>query len=159
MSDFAVTLISSAFVSVALSGLVLWLTKTWISERLKNAIKAEYDTKIESHKAQLKAEYDTQIETHKAQLKAQSDVELEQLKSSLSIAANQRNIAFSELHARRVDVIANTYAKLRKLHDRLANCIEPLEITGGPSREDRRNAVKEASEDFSRYFLQHQIML
>lgn len=159
LTDFAVTLISSASVSTALAGLLLWITKTWVSERLKNEIKAEYDTKLESHKAQLKAEYDKQIETHKAQLKAKSDVELEQLKSSLSIAATQRNTTFSQLHTRRVDVIANTYAKLKRLHDCVANYIKPFEMTGGPSREDRRKDVLEASGEFTPYYSQNAIFL
>lgn len=157
--DFAVTVISSAAVSAALSGLLLWLTKTWVSERLKNAIKAEYDTKLESHKAQLKAEFDKQIETHKAQLKAKSDVELEQLKSSLSIAASQKNTTFSQLHARRVDVIANTYGKLKRLHDCVANYIKPFESTGERTREERRKEVFEASIDFAPYYSQNEIFL
>ncbi|MGZ3182767.1 MAG: hypothetical protein ACXU8N_10025 [Telluria sp.] len=135
------------------------MTKTWIAERLKNAIKAEYDTKLESHKAQLKAEYDKQLETHKAQLKARSDVEIEQLKSSLNMAASQRNTTFSQLHTRRVDVIANTYAKLKKLHDCVANYVKPLELTGERSKEERRNEVVEASEEFKPYYSQNQIFL
>jgi hypothetical protein len=159
ISDFALTVISSAAVSAALSGLLLWITKTWIAERLKNAIKAEYDTKLESHKAQLKAEYDKQLETHKAQLKARSDVEIEQLKSSLNIAANQRNTTFSHLHTRRVDVIANTYAKLKKLHDCVANYVKPVELSGERSKEERRKDVVEASADFTPYYSQNQIFL
>ena len=159
LTDFAITVISSAASSAVLSGLLLWLTKTWVSERLKNAIKAEYDTKLESHKAQLKAEYDKKVETHKAQLKAESDVELEKLKSSLNIAASQRNTTFNQLHTRRVDVIANTYAKLKYLHDCVANYIKPFVMTGEPSIEERRKAVYEASNDFTPYYSQNQIFL
>jgi ABC-type bacteriocin/lantibiotic exporter with double-glycine peptidase domain len=36
------SLATSAIVSVG----VVWLTKTWISERLKNSIKIEYDAKL-----------------------------------------------------------------------------------------------------------------
>jgi hypothetical protein len=159
ISDFALTVISSAAVSASLSGLLLWLTKTWIAERLKNAIKAEYDTKLESHKAQLKAEYDKQLETHKAQLKAKSDIEIEQLKTSLNIAANQRNTTFSNLHTRRVDVIANTYAKLKKLHDCVANYVKPFEPVGERSKEERRKDVVDASSEFAPYYSQNQIFL
>lgn len=143
-ADFIVTVISSAAVSAVLSGLLLWLTKTWISERLKNAIKAEYDIKLESHKAQLKAE---------------SDVALEQLKSSLSIAANQRNITFSQLQSRRVEVIAEIYARLMRLHNCVADYIKPFEATGGLSREERSKNVAEASSEFTPYYSQNQIFL
>lgn len=143
-ADFIVTVISSAAVSAVLSGLLLWLTKTWISERLKNAIKAEYDIKLESHKAQLKAE---------------SDVALEQLKSSLSIAANQRNITFSQLQSRRVEVIAEIYARLMRLHNCVADYIKPFELTGERSREERGQDVAEASSEFTPYYSQNQIFL
>jgi hypothetical protein len=159
ITDFAVTVISSAAVSAMLSGLLLWLTKTWVSERLKNAIKAEYDTKLESHKAQLKSEYDTKLESHKSELKAKSDLELERLKSNLSIAASQRNTAFSQLQTRRVDVIANTYAKLMKLHDAVANYVKAFESSGERPREDRRKDAIEASLDFTPYYSQNQIFL
>jgi hypothetical protein len=158
-TDFAITVISSAAVSAALSGLLLWLTKTWVAERLKNAIKAEYDTKLESYKAQLKGDYDKQLETHKAKLKASSDVELEKLKSSLSIAANQRNMAFSQLHTRRVDIIANTYAKLKTLHDCVANYVKAYEAIGERSKEDRRQDVMSASSAFTPYYSQNKIFL
>lgn len=158
-NSFVITIISSSAVSTAFAGLLLWLTKTWITERLKNAIKAEYDTKLESHKAQLKAEYDKQVETHKAQLKAKSDLELEQLRSTLSIAASQRNTTFSELHIRRVDVIANVYGKLKHLHDCVANYIKPFVGAGEPSLEERRKDVGTASAEFTPYYSQNEIFL
>ena len=92
--------LSSATVSVALSGILLWLTKSWISERLKNSIKSEYDQKLE---------------THKAQLKAQSDVEIEQLKSRLNRTALEHQVRFTNLDEKRAEVIAETYSLLRAL--------------------------------------------
>jgi hypothetical protein len=80
ISDFAIQLISSAAVSASLGGLIIFLTKSWISERLKNSIKNEYDEKLE---------------THKAQLKAQADIESERLRAQLSIAATEHQMDFS----------------------------------------------------------------
>ena len=68
MFDLIISILSAATVSTLLTGALLWLTKSWISERLKNAIKHEYDEKLESHKAQLKAESDTTLERLKSQL-------------------------------------------------------------------------------------------
>jgi hypothetical protein len=76
--------------SLAGAGLTVLALRTWISERIKGSIKAEYDEKLE---------------THKAQLKAQSDVEIEQLKSRLSVAAAQQQVRFSRLHEKRAEVI------------------------------------------------------
>lgn len=157
--DFALTVISSAAVSVFLASALIWLSKSWISERLKHAIKAEYDEKLESHKAQLKAQFDTALETHKAQLKSQSDLELERLRSSLAIAATERSVKFSRLHERRMDVVANTYAKLRVFHTAVAEYTKAFEMTGERSRADRRSDAIAASGDFHPYFIQNQIFL
>jgi hypothetical protein len=159
LSDFFVAVISSAAVSLALCGMLLWLTKTWISERLKNAIKAEYDIKLESHKAQLKSTYDEKLETHKVQLKSQADVEVERLKSSLSVIAAEQNTKFGKLHERRVQVIADTYSRLKKLHDCLADYVKPFEPSGGPSREERRRLMVTAFDELRPYFSQNQIFL
>ncbi len=159
LSDFLLTIISSSIVSAILAGFLLWLTKAWVGERLKNAIKAEYDSKIETHKALLKAEYDKQLETHKVQLKSQADVELEKLKASLAIAASEQNTTFAHLHDRRVDVIATTYAGLRKLHVCVLDYVKIFEVSGGSSRKERRDEVVKVSGDFYPNFLQNQIFL
>ncbi len=85
--DVATVILSSAGVSAALSCALVWLARTWIGERLRSAIQAEYAAKLETLKVQLKAEADTQLESHKATLKARGDVELEKLRSALAISA------------------------------------------------------------------------
>jgi len=70
---------------------ILWLSKNWISEKIKGRIKVEYDS---------------QLEILKAKLKSESDVEVERLKSQLSIAAAERQFRFSKLHEKRADAIA-----------------------------------------------------
>jgi hypothetical protein len=81
-----VTILSSAAVSAALSGALVWLLQNWISERLKNAIKHEYDAKLETHKAQLKAAFDVDVEAHKAKLAAENAAATERLKAELQLA-------------------------------------------------------------------------
>ena len=95
--DLIPTLVSSIASSALVAGLLVWLFKSWISERLKNAIKAEYDQKLE---------------THKAQLKAQADVEIERLRSQLSIAATEHQVRFSKLHDKQADVVVQIYTLL-----------------------------------------------
>ena len=158
-TEYALTLLSSAAVSASLVAAILWLTKAWIGERLRSAIKGEYDTKLESHKAQLKAEYDHLLETHKIQLKAQADLELEQLKSLLSVSAAEQNATFSRLHERRVDVIAKTYGLLRRLHTSIAEYTTPFEMGGGMPRQERRTEAAKASSEFSQYFSHHSKIL
>jgi hypothetical protein len=52
--QFFVTVLSSAAVSTALTALLLWLLKNLIAERLKGAIKFEYDQKLTHLDADLK---------------------------------------------------------------------------------------------------------
>lgn len=74
MSDFVETVITSAAVSTLLAGALVWLTKNWIGERIKGAIKHEYDQKLESHKFQLKIQNERNLELLKSNL---SDVSAE----------------------------------------------------------------------------------
>jgi hypothetical protein len=119
------TVFTSILTASGVSGLLLWLTKTWISERLKSAIKNEYDQKLETHKAQLKAHADI-------------DIDIEQLKSRLAIIASERQITFTTLHEKRADVIATTYSMLTEVFTKLNDYIKPYEITGDPPKEKRR---------------------
>ncbi|MEF3075723.1 hypothetical protein V2P20_11875 [Methylobacter sp. Wu1] len=137
ISDFVVQVISSAFVSTTLSGLLLWLTKSWISERLKQAIKNEYDQKLESHKAQLKA---------------QSDVEIEKLRSQLSISATEHEVRFSRLHEKRAEIIAETYSLLKLLFIRFGDYVKVVEPVGDIPKDERRKLAIEAHQNFRNYY-------
>ena len=54
--DYIINIISSAAVSGALVAVLIWLSREWMSARLKGSIQHEYDQKLEVHKAQIKAE-------------------------------------------------------------------------------------------------------
>jgi hypothetical protein len=58
---FVLTLLSSAGVSVALSGAVIWWARNWIAERLKSSIQHEYDAKLATLTAQLANKNETQL--------------------------------------------------------------------------------------------------
>lgn len=134
--DFVANLATSILASIVTASGFVWLAKTAISERLKNAIKSEYDQKLE---------------THKAQLKAQSDVEIERLKSALSISAAQRNLQFSKLHEQRAIIIAEAYSKLKSLYKALGDYTASFEPAGGPSRDERRKAAAVAFNELRDY--------
>lgn len=131
--DLLVTILASG----AVSGLLVWLTKSWITERLKHAIKHEYDEKLE---------------TYKAQMKAQSDVELEKLRSQLKVSATEHELRFSSLHEKRAEAIAETYALLKDLFFRLADYVKIFEPAGDRPKEERRKAAAESHEKFRAYY-------
>ncbi|MBL8511296.1 MAG: hypothetical protein JNM52_06590 [Betaproteobacteria bacterium] len=137
ITDFAIQVITSASISAGLAALLLWLTKSWISERLKNAIKSEYDQKLESHKAQLKA---------------QSEVEIERLRSQLSISAIEHEVRFSRLHEKRAEIIAETYSLLKLLFVRFGDYVKVFELAGDLPNETRRKLAAEAHQNFRSYY-------
>ena len=131
------TILSSLVASGLLSAALLWLTKNWISERLKNAIKHEYDEKLE---------------THKAQLKSQSDVSIERLKSQLQVTAAERNVRYSKIFERTAETVAETYKKLLAFHDAVAAYTSPIEWQGDPPKAERRKIVGEKYKEFLDYY-------
>lgn len=144
LQEFLVQIITSSVVSAVLAGLLLWLTRSWISERLKNQIKNEYDQRLE---------------THKAQLKAQSDVEVEKLRSQLKITATEHEVRFSQLHEKRAEVIAETYALLKELYVRLGDYVKIVEIAGDTPKEQRRDAAAIAHKSLREYYPKRLIFL
>jgi hypothetical protein len=59
--DYIISILSAAAVSSVFVGILIWLTREWISARLKGSIQHEYDQKLEAYKAQLKAENEVAI--------------------------------------------------------------------------------------------------
>jgi hypothetical protein len=59
--ETAISVLASIAASGALSGLLIWLSREWISTRLKASIQHEYDQKLESLKSQLKAQSDVAL--------------------------------------------------------------------------------------------------
>lgn len=127
--DFVLTLLSSGTVGALLSGMVVWLSKSWISERLKNAIKNEYDLKLEAYKQTLKS---------------QSNIAIEQLKSSLAIQSYHQNTRVANLLQRRFDAIATIVPPLLRLRRAVSAYTSVVGEVGGDSRQDQLNAFLEA---------------
>src|ERR1035441_1672065 len=90
MSDFAKSILASAGFSAVFSGAIIWLFKSWISERLKNAIAHEYEQKAKAidfaYDQKLKAiehGYNEQLEKLRVQLLNESATANTRLKAQL----------------------------------------------------------------------------
>ena len=59
--DTIFDVIVSAASGAAVSGLLLWLVREWVSTRLKGSIQHEYNQKLETYKAEVKTEHDLAI--------------------------------------------------------------------------------------------------
>jgi hypothetical protein len=159
MSDLTVTVLSSASVSAALCGVLVWLARTWIGARLRGAIQTEYAAKLETLKAQLQADAAVKLETYKATLKGQGDAELEKLRASLAIAAAARNAQYGGLVERRFEAIASVHGLLLRFHQAVHQLVQPNLFVRGASNEERSEVVYQASIDFEKAYPDKKIFL
>lgn len=142
--EFIEYVLASATISTLLVTALGWATKSVISERLKNAIKHEYDEKLA---------------THKAELKAQSEVEIERLKSVLSISAFEHQVKFTNLHEKQAEIIAKTYALLKDFHAKLGDYVAIFEPVGVKPKEKRRVITADSHKEFIEFYSKNQIYL
>lgn len=70
LGTFLVDVLSTAAVTGLLLAAVAWLLRSWITERLKNAVKHEYDREIESYKSVLSLVHSATAEGQKAAIEA-----------------------------------------------------------------------------------------
>ena len=142
--ELAVAILSSAFVSAALCASLVWLCRSWIGERLKGAIKSEYDLKLEAYKNQLSSESARDLESYKAQLQ---------------IAATTHQIKLSSLHEKIAETVAGVYERIVNLEDSVADYVKAFEPTGGPTKEERRKVLAGKLDDFRNFYRSSKIYL
>ena len=144
MDNPTLTILTSGVVSAGIASLLVFLFKSWISERIKGSIQHEYDQKLEAYKAQLKAA---------------SDVSIEQLKSHLQITAAERSIKLTKVFEQQADTIAETYAKLVGLTSAIGEYTAMMEYETTPPKSERRKKVGERMQDFFVYYQPRKIYL
>lgn len=138
------TILTAIVSSTLVTGVIVWLTKSWISERLKNAIRHEYDQKLESHKSQLRY---------------QADSELEKIKAELQIEAAKHNIQFAKIFEEIANTVIEIYAKLVVFKDAVGEYVSIIEWEGGTPKEERRKAADDKMKDFLAYYKSRKIYL
>jgi hypothetical protein len=135
-----ITVVSSLLLSAVTSGGLGWLTKKWISIRLENSIKSEYEQKLAKHKEELRKEtemalarfksaYDKELETHRSQLREQEGASLERLKLETT----------REVETYRLQLTQQINSKLEILKSGL----QVAAIEKGASSEEYRTAFRE----------------
>jgi hypothetical protein len=102
MNSELASLFLATITSGVVTSLILYLAKSWITERLKQAIAHEYAQKLEAHRAALKSDYDLQLERLRAENTKQLAVEAS-ARSSLSDA-------YKAAHERRITAIERAWA-------------------------------------------------
>jgi len=144
MQDFSITVLSSVTASGALTGFLLWLSKTWISENLKSRIKLEYEQRLETYKVQLRAQHETEIE---------------RLRADLRIAAFERETRFAKLHVQRAETIAKVYALLQEFYGRVFDYVRYFGTASDEPLVDRRESVNKTMKEFGDFYRPNRIFL
>jgi hypothetical protein len=101
-------LISSAFAA----GIAAWLTRLWIKTRLEEAVRHEYDAKLETLRDRLRIDTESRLEVTRVQLRAEADAAQAKLQAHLNTALEQRRIEYEVLFRVREPALKDLYAKL-----------------------------------------------
>src|SRR6266446_301976 len=138
------TVLTSVLSSGALAGALIFLSKDWISQRIKSSIQHEYDQKLE---------------THKAQLKSQSEIEIVRLKSELEVIAAEKNFRFSHVFDKTAGVIVSMYQKLVELRDFVDTNIMFFEGMDDEKKKELANISSAKWIEFETFFKQNKIYI
>jgi hypothetical protein len=130
--------LTSLFLTVIASGtvssLIIYLAKSWITERLKHAIAHEYAQKLEAHRATLKSDYDVQLERLRAENAKQLAIEAS-ARSSLSDA-------YKAAHERRLAAVERAWAFMLSIRSITPSYIPISDLL---SDEEQKNLPKIAT--------------
>ena len=130
---------------VVLGILARSLLQTWLTKDVK-----KFET-------EMKASADSQLEHLKYELRAKGDASIEQLKNALQVASTERQIQFSNLHAKRAEVIADMYR--RAVDVEREGAIYIYRFGQVPSNEDGEAPAIGALREFQVFVAQHRIYL
>jgi len=132
-----------------------FLLRGWISQRLKQSIKNEYDHKLADHKAQLKRDNDVYL----AELNAKHENAKQLLEHNLELARLQHQIKFAGSYQEILKAIKDIHAKLIEIQRAMNSYTSIFGTTDGPSRQARREKVGQLVEEFWDLFNPQRILL
>ena len=118
--NFLLGLLTSAAAGTLLTATLAFLLRSWITERLKGAIRHEYDAKIEQLKADLKSQGDQHLTLMKAEIDRQAE--------KLRIAA----ASFSEVQkatiARKIEAVDHLWNAVRRARGKVPGLITLTDV-------------------------------
>src|SRR5690349_19734386 len=126
LGDIVGVIVSALTAGGVAGAAVVWLAKTVITERVKNAIQFEYSTKLESQRSELRQLVDTNLEVHRATVREKDRIATERwnLKRDACLAA--------------LDVVDRVMSNLDWRHtsgENLSGVIVPQKVDAGEARD------------------------
>ncbi len=85
--------------------------------------------------------------------------ELAKFQSSLDEKLDEQRIRFSSLHQKRADILGELYGRLKEYEIAVRVFLDPMEVAGGPTKEELLDDVNKAINTFQGYFRRHRIYL
>jgi ABC-type bacteriocin/lantibiotic exporter with double-glycine peptidase domain len=108
MNDLILTIVSSLTLSGALTVFLVFLARSWISQRLKSAIENEYAENLERYKARLKTEHDLALERIKA-----SNAQNQAMQATATASLTSAHTAAQEKRLKALETLWNAIVELR----------------------------------------------
>lgn len=133
---------------VVATAILVWLGKTWMTQRIQRSVDDVYKAKEQ----QRQAEYNLALETHKVNLAR----EMEGWKAGYQKALDENRIRFSRLHVDRADAIRQLFVRMVTVEEAVGAVVNPVRLKAG-NEEKLREEMKKAFTDFAQYFTQNRI--
>jgi hypothetical protein len=130
--------------------------KSWLKELGKEVAKLSTVEQLTQLKEAVKKDFNEKIETYKTQLSEELALKIEPLKSELSKNNITHQIQFGYLHQERSKVVLELYKKLQELHSAMVNWtafMQPIIENAEKESQDRTNRVNLAISDFKNYYV------
>lgn len=106
LGSISITLVSVTS-SLGITGLITWLLKNWIKERLTQSIKHEYDTKLEELKAELEEERNQRLQRSEQKFTVAAS-------SHMAIKIFDQQVEFSKQY---MSLVIEAFNEIRKVSD------------------------------------------
>ena len=144
--------LTEALWSLITSGLagagLVWLLRGWISERLKQSIRAEYEQRLAEHKAQLNRENDVYL----AEVRAKHEESKQLLDHNLELARLEHQVKYAGSYQEILGAIKDVHAKLIEIQRASNSYTNIFESSEGPSKEQRRKEAAKLVSEFWEVF-------
>lgn len=118
--SFSEQVLSTLLSASVLAGIILWLLKNWITERLKNDIAHESNKELEKYKNQLSTEAKRELEELRTQV--------EKERSIFSAATSARFFGQKAAHERKLNAIEKTWESILNTKSKINPYIFPTDF-------------------------------
>lgn len=136
------TIIISIISGTGGGGLIYFLLKTYLTEKIKGEIKNHYDLKLEAAKGEIKHEYDIKFETARKELEKK---------------ATEHQIQYSKLHIERTEKLRDIHEKLIETEKALEHFVHPSQGPGWTEDTEREKKAWTQYEELVDTILKRQI--